>query len=154
MKSFVLTGLFCDSDVTPSFQGRALERSASAVRFRPWPPISLNNLAGLKTRVRISRAYNTSTSISIFTFGVARSIDLQVSQPVLLALAMCCRTSLSSALSSLGTQDHLRVGEGSWPIVICPLRNESNTRFTLTCYVDGFGILHLHNHLYYEIGFL
>ena len=33
-------------------------------------------------------------------------------------------------------------------------RNESNTRFTLTCHVDGFGILHLHNHLYYEIGFL
>jgi hypothetical protein len=84
--------------------------------------ISLNNLARLKTRVRISRVQYTYIYFSIFTLGVARSIDFQVSQPVLLALAMCCRTSLSSALSSLGTQDHLRVGEESWPIVICPLR--------------------------------
>jgi hypothetical protein len=85
--------------------------------------INFNTLATLKKRAKISRAYNTRTSVSLnFTFGVARSIDFQVSQPVLLALAMCCRTSLSSALSSLGTQDHLRVGEGSWPIVICPLR--------------------------------
>ena len=68
--------------------------------------ISFNNLASVKTSVRISRAYNTRTSTSLFsTLGVARSIDFQVSQPVLLALAMCCRTSLSSALSSLGTQD-------------------------------------------------
>jgi len=74
-----------------------------------------SNLTTAKKRVRISRAYNTRTSVSLdFTFGAARSIGFQVSQPVLLALAMCCCTSLSSALSSLGTQDHLRVGEGSW----------------------------------------
>jgi hypothetical protein len=131
-------------------------------------------------------------------------MDFQVSQPVLMVLAMCCRTSLSSALSSFGSQYPLRGGEGSWPIVICPLRtvicaiemnvvvpnpgvclfdirslvngeyqdrgsaeipgsqlglhskrrNENNSWFTLACRIDGFGILRLHNHLYYEIGFL
>ena len=62
--------------------------------------ISFNDLASLKTRLRISRVQYAYIYFSIFTFGVARSIDFRVSQPVLPALVMCCRTSLSSALSS------------------------------------------------------
>ncbi|MDX6304691.1 MAG: hypothetical protein QOI77_1660 [Blastocatellia bacterium] len=43
--------------------------------------ISFNDSASLKTRVRVSPAY---IYFSILTFGAARSINFQVSQPVLL----------------------------------------------------------------------
>jgi hypothetical protein len=52
-----------------------------------------NNLAIAKNMQISSRAQYAYIYFSIFTFGVARSIDFQASQPVLLALAVCCRTS-------------------------------------------------------------
>jgi len=81
--------------------------------------ILFNYLASLKNRVKISRAHNTRTfSFHNFTFGAARSNDFQLSHLVLLVLAMWCRTGLASALSSLGPQDPVRVGEGSRRIVV------------------------------------
>jgi len=59
--------------------------------------INFNNLASLKNRVKISRAHNTRTfSFHNSSFGAARSNDFQLSQLVLLVLAMSCRIGLAS----------------------------------------------------------
>jgi hypothetical protein len=53
-----------------------------------------NNLPSLKNRAKISRTHNTRTSFAFnFTFGVAHSNSIHIYRAVLLALAMCCRTS-------------------------------------------------------------
>jgi hypothetical protein len=74
----LISNHFCESVSSP-------EKAGVGGSIPSLATILINNLATAKTRVKISRAHNTRTSVCLtFTFGAARSNNFHTSRSILL----------------------------------------------------------------------